>query len=136
MHLVKSLQYLALAGVLMVSSCVKDDEDGPGVDSRDKFVGPWTCKEKLTTNGKIEESSFPITISKSDSSDNGIIIKNFGNIGQFTSTLAEVSGNSISIKYQPVINFTVSGSGSYSNEKISFTYTLDGDNATASCEKQ
>jgi len=91
--------------------------------SRDKFKGTWTVQDNCSMSGT---GSYVVTIT-SGSAITDVLITNVW--GQFTnSTLATVSGNTISIASQQPDNdgFAVSGSGTISTDgnTITMNYTV------------
>jgi len=127
---------LVLLFIISVISCSKtEDPATPGGDVRDKLVGTWVCNEKSKLSGT---SSYNITISKSTTSSDGIIIKNFYQQGANASNFASVDGNSITITAPYVGSNTIRGGGTYSSSSnLTFTYTVDDgqkvDSVTATC---
>src|SRR5436190_23035803 len=98
--------------MLMIASldaCEKDSENDPSVatSDRDKFLGTWITQ----SNGTSGTQNFTMTISAGASNASQILIKNFENEGASTTTIAEISGNSISISQQVVASDTIQGSG-------------------------
>ena len=122
-NLFKYLTIIAL--VIFIASCAKEDDPINGVsDARNKYTGTWTAQENSSVFGS---STYSITITTSNSNNEDILIKNFYNLGAGTVTIGSVnvdgSGNSIQIKQQTVSGNVISGSGSYSNNKITFNFT-------------
>jgi len=119
---------LKLASVLLLvasllNSCTK--ENPLDTDARDKFVGNWTCNEKV--NGTAM-STFTVTISKSVTVTNttDILMANFYQLGNNFKAIAQVNGNNVTIASQNIDGFTVSGSGSMSGTTtITLNYTAD-----------
>lgn len=131
----KNIAVLAfVAFILLFASCAKEQDTA--VDARDNFVGTWLMAE---TSKNFGQTSYTISISKSNADNVNIIVKNFYNLGTSTNTVVEVSGNNLSISSQTVSGTIISGSGTLSG-KISWTYqTNDGvnkDNCTATSTKQ
>jgi hypothetical protein len=122
---------VAAAIVVFISSCAKDNTSpaDPGAD-RDKYVGSWSCKETqgATTIG------FTITIQKFGDLDT-LYVYNFDNLGANEKAMFIVNDNSVVIPTQDITSFTISGSGTFSNNKINLTYTVDSDPYTAVCSK-
>ena len=127
----KLLAYLAFAGTLLISSCAKEDDENTG-DARDKFVGSWKCTETENSNPPVT-STFTITISKSSGSS--VNIGNINNLGSSVQASALVSGNVMTINTQTIDNFSVSGTGNYSDNRIEMSYKVDNVNHTAVCTK-
>jgi len=114
------------AMMLFVSACEKDNSSpDSGSDDRDKYIRAWTCNETSQQQGT---STYSITISKDNTSPDGIIVKNFYNLGNATNTIMIVDGNNVAINSQNVSGNTISGTGVYHNSSLltfSFT-TYDG----------
>ena len=116
--------FLILAScVLILSACAKEDT-APDVD---KYLGDWVCKEN-------PPSTFHINITKHGNEDS-LDVSNFNNLGAGFKALFIVSGNSVVIPNQDVSGFSVSGSGTYNNNKMNLSYKVDSDNFTAECTK-
>jgi hypothetical protein len=134
----KKLAHLLLAGTLLISSCAKEDDDSTG-DARDKFVGSWTCKETHVPNAhdtSTVNNPFPISITKA--SGTAITISNFNHLSTGNTNVeveALVSGSILNIPSQTRDGFKISGTGSYSNDRIEMSYKVDDDSYTAICTK-
>jgi len=97
-------------------ACTPDD--GLDLDSRDKFVGSWTCSDS-SSQGKFTYASI---ISRKGDFDT-VTISNFYYAGSDKSVYAIVDGNSIDIPNQLYdASYFVSGSGTFSNDKIKIDY--------------
>ena len=111
------------AWLLFAYSCTETDLGSPTGDDRDSFTGSWNCNENSVL---YNTSSYVVSISKTGNADT-VIIKNFYQLGTGTSTLALVSGGSITIPNQDVGSIKVWGTGILSNNKINLSYySLDG----------
>ncbi len=128
----KLISYLAVVSIIcltLTSSCKKE------VDDRDAFVGQWNVNETYTlVGGGSGTDTYTITISKSSTTDNGIVITQFG--GGNVAVNATVSGSALSIPNQTINSggdlWNISGSGNISGNTLIFTYyVLDG--WTGSC---
>lgn len=117
--------------IIFISSCAKDDTSpaDPGAD-RDKYVGSWSCKE---TQGSTS-TSFTVTIEKYGELDT-LYVYNFDNLGANEKAMFIVNDNSVVIPTQDITSFTISGSGTFSNNKINLSYSVDSDQYTAVCSK-
>ena len=99
-----------------LASCTPDD--GLDLDSRDKYVGSWTCFDS-SAQGNFTYSSI---ISRKGDFDT-VTISNFYYAGSDKSVYAIVDGNSIDIPNQLYDgSYFVSGSGTFSNDKIKINY--------------
>ncbi len=115
---------LLAACVLLLASCAKDETE----TEIDKYLGDWVCKEN-------PPQTFHIYITRRGNGDS-LDVSNFSNLGNDYTALFIVNGNSVVIPSQDIgssILYTISGSGTYSNDKINLTYKVDGENITAVC---
>jgi hypothetical protein len=130
---------LMLMAIASFNACQKDEENDPvtpGVNERDKFLGTWIT----TSTGTTPTISFTMTITAGASSPSQLLIRNFENEGNSTTTIAQISANDISIPNQLINSDSIQGSGTYnSNNTLSLHYTLkDGqtvDTRTATAHK-
>jgi len=133
---------LGLGGLLYLSSCAPDKSDDPispsSSDARDKYVSTWSCNEHSTLIGG--NTTYTITISKSNTNSSEILISNFYQLG--STARASVSSSNFSIPYQQFgsTGFVNGGSGSISGNTIHMTYTMaigaDNDTCSATCTRQ
>lgn len=121
-----------LFSVLALSSC-KDD-----VPQNEKFIGQYNVAESCPSGNY----TYSINIVASSSSDEGIIINNFGESGAPVN--ATVSNSSVTIPSQTITiqgtSISVDGSGTISGSilLINYTYSAAGQGETCSmnCTKQ
>ena len=116
----KTIFYLVLAisaHLFFNASCSKED-----VDDRDAFVGTWQVSESWTNSWGSGTDNYNMTITKSSSVSNGIVISNFGGVGY--TAQATVSGNSLNIPTQISDGDTFSGTGSRNGNAMNFNYTV------------
>lgn len=136
MKYAKPLVVFTTALLFAVAACTPETDNTPGTDDRDALVGNWTTTENSKYFGS---TTYTITISKSNSDDVTVIIKNFYNLGAGASTLATVSGKSITIASQQVSAQTIKGTGTLGTSSINWSYTTDDgvqrDTCTASSVK-
>ena len=124
--------------VLIFSSCDKtEDSTSPEGDARDVLVGTWVTSE---TSQNFGATTFTLTISKSTSDKENIIIRNFYNLGNTTNTIGKVNGTTIILSSQQISSQTIVGSGTFQDGKITWTYNTDDgagqkDNCSASSTK-
>lgn len=113
----------------LLTACAPDDD--LEIDDRDKFIGTWTCNDNGSTSGA---STYTVTVERVGDNDS-IRLKNFYNLLPSNSVIARVSGSSISLPQQLSDGWNINGSGSFSNNGFSISYTaVDGstvDNGTA-----
>jgi hypothetical protein len=119
----------ALSLVIFAASCTPEEDDN-AIDARDNYTGSWVCTE---TGQNANATPFTITIEKSGSSS--LEISNFNNLGKSTLVIASVSGSALSIGAQNAGGFSISGTGSLQNSKLNMSYTVDGDNINAVCQR-
>ncbi|MEZ5197169.1 MAG: hypothetical protein R2764_12410 [Bacteroidales bacterium] len=104
------------------SSCVEDDLANPQSD-RDKFIGAWDVNENC------QRISYSVTIEADPTNSAQVILKNFWLIGyQEEPPYAIVAGNNIVIPKQYIANnkdIEVTGSGNYSDEEITWNFTVN-----------
>jgi hypothetical protein len=103
---------------VLLYACAKDEVI---TDDRSKFLGTWNIDATGSTSGHL---AYSIEITASNASPTEILMKNFDFQGNSTTTKAETEGNTISIGSQIVNGNTISGSGSYSNNHLTFNYTV------------
>ncbi len=132
MKKLRVLCYMAFAGILLFSSCAKEDDE-LGADARDKFAGSWKCTETLKNSNPAVTTTFTISIVKTSGSSIGI--SNFDNLGASTQTIALISGSVMTINNQSVDKFAVSGTGNYANGRIEMNYQVDNEQYSATCIK-
>lgn len=117
----KSLnKLLGILSIILItlSACEKTDEQVPVAD-RDKFIGTWDGQ----STGVNGPRNFSLIISASNSDPAQILMRNFD--GGTGVVYASVSGNVFSIPSQQVSAETISGSGNYSGNSLSFSFTVD-----------
>jgi hypothetical protein len=126
---------LFLAISLVMFAC-EDEPVDPNYDLRDEYVGDWLCSENSSIYGN---SSYTISIEKSDTNEAFVIISNFYNLGSSISLAAEVFDNSILIPQQNVGGNIIDGTGTSTANYSEFnlTYSVndgaDNDVCTATC---
>lgn len=147
----------ALAIVLMFSTCKKDpckdvvclnggtciigicdcitgyEGDDCGTESRAKVIGTYSVTDNCSSSGG---STYTVVVTVSSTDVANMLISNFWD--SFTnSVVVSIDGDDITIANQEPDNddFTISGSGTYSNGTISFSYTItdEGTNDTDVC---
>ncbi len=126
MKLLKRHFVLAAFAATMFSACAPDD-DNVELDERDKFTGSWTCRDTSYTDASLR--TYGVTVEKSGEG-NQILLRNFYQLGSSNSVTAEVSGNSIVVPSQVVDDYTINGSGVFSGQKFSITYSATLGSAT------
>jgi hypothetical protein len=130
------LMILALM-VFMFPAC-ELDEDDPNADLREKFVGTWRFNESEV---KSDLAFYTVVISKDPGNSSQVLLRNFGNVGNFHSAYGIVTASRITVTSQSVASIVVSGTGTMtSNTRMTWTYAInDGAdliNFTAVADKQ
>jgi len=117
----KHILYFSLftfGAIFLLSACTKSSPEPSPSDPRSNFVGSWGVTETSTKN------YYTSIISVDQNSTDGVFIGNFG--ASNVSAHAVVSGNSITITSQQLTNgWGVNGSGSYSQGKITWQYSIN-----------
>lgn len=133
---------MAATTTVVFNGCKKDDDEPE--DARNKFVAAYGVTENGTDfgGGQIVNYKFDISVTKSSTNSNDILISNFGNFG--VTVKATVNGSAIIIPQQTQTILQqavgVSGSGSISGSTFTFDYHLSagsaGSDATDVCIKK
>ena len=111
---------LAFVSVFMVPGCDPDENPFDPLDPRDQYLGTWTVQEA----GK-KKITYEVTISSDPGNSVQVLIDNFYNIG--ITPYAIVTSSTITLPQQTFSfpSVKVWGSGSYSNDKISWVYYVN-----------
>jgi hypothetical protein len=130
------LMMLALM-VLAFPAC-ELEEDDPDGDLRDKFIGTWRFNE---SEAKSDLAFYSVVISKDPGNSTQVLLRNFGNVGNFHSAYGIVTASRITVTSQSMASIVVSGTGNMSsNTRMTWTYSInDGAdliNYTAVADKQ
>jgi len=108
--------------VLILPACELDDVDPDG-DIRDKFIGTWRFDE---SEAKNDLAFYTVQISKDPGNSSQVLLRNFGNAGNFYSAYGIVTTNRITVSSQTLASFTISGSGTtVSNTRMNWTYSIN-----------
>jgi len=126
----KFFALLLLAGtVLLTTSCEKDE-----IPARQKFLGSYQVNENCNSGSY----TYSMTVVESATSDDGIIMQNFGNFQSTINVNATVNNENISFNVTQD-GVTVTGSGTITGNTLTVIYQTSGgfdDNCTATCIKQ
>lgn len=114
----KHLLFIVLA-FFTLNACTVDEED-PGADPRDKYLGTWTVQE----SGK-KKLTYEVEIAADPFNSVQVLISNFYNFG--IQPYAIVTTSTLTVPTQSFASegLTVWGSGSYANNKISWVYYVN-----------
>ena len=104
---------IMLATSAIFSSCSKDNDD------RDPFVGIYRCEYEITYYGQITKGTYTLTIAKSSTNKNDIILNNIDDWGE--SVRATVSGNAMTIPMQTIQDVGITGSGTLNGNTLNFS---------------
>ena len=104
---------IVLAFVSLFSSCKKDE------DVRDDYVGSYRTNFEFTQDGQTQSGTYTLTIVKSATNENDIILNNIDGWGE--SVRATVSGNAMTIPQQTIQNVGISGSGTLNGNVLNFS---------------
>lgn len=112
--------------LILFSMAACNPDENEDIDQRDKFIGTWNCAETSTENSNT--INFSVTISKDSLTENEIFMANFYLLGFDQKSRLIVNYSNLTFPQQVVCNKNVSGSGTYSNNKVNLTYYVN-DNA-------
>ena len=105
---------MMLVTVAMFFGCSK-----VGGDVRDDYVGSYRTNWEYVLNGQKNVGTYTLTITKSATNVNDIILGNIDGWGE--SARATVSGNAFVIPQQTILNIGISGSGTLNNNVLNFS---------------
>jgi hypothetical protein len=107
-----SILTIALVAGLIFSACKNEDD-------RDDYVGSYRTNYEYTQNGQILAGTYTLTITKSATNVNDIILANINNSNE--SVRATVSGNAMTIPQQTIQQMGISGSGTLNGNVLNFS---------------
>ena len=120
---------VVIALAFSLNSCKSDNGPDPTPsDPRSNFTGTWSVYEIPT------KMNYQVEISLNTTTTDGVLILNFGNPGYGNPAYAKVSGNTITLDSGHTVgaDWVISGSGTRSNDKVSWNYSIsDGANTTS-----
>ncbi len=121
---------IMLCVVMLAVNCKKDETTTtPPTDARDKFIGNFHMSDSSQlqmTGAPWQTSTLDIVITKNPTDASKIIITNLNKVGY--TTTANVSASIFIITNQafgPMPNNTISGSGKFENNKLSYEYSIN-----------
>lgn len=128
-----TLGSLILFGTIALSlvSCKKDE--------REKFLGTYSVNESCG----LGNVSYQMTVSASSSSDDGVLMANFGGFSTAVSVSGNINKSAITIPNQNISiggnTVSLSGTGALNGTILTIAYTFSvgggSDNCTATCTK-
>jgi hypothetical protein len=128
----KILTYSFSAGMLFLASCTPDDQEPVPKDSRDQYLGTWTCSENSKQNG---QSTYNVNLKINTSDKDQMLIDNLYNYGFNKTAYFIINASAISIPSQTYSGSnTLSGSGTISSSsKINLTFYVKDGASTDTC---
>jgi hypothetical protein len=107
-----SMLTVMLAVLAIFSSCTKED-------IRDDYAGSYRTNFEFTQDGQVQSGTYTLTIVKSATNVNDIILNNIDGWGE--SVRATVSGNAFTIPQQTIQDVGISGSGTLNGNVLNFS---------------
>lgn len=123
---IRAQNYFLFIGLMLVifPACELIDVEPDSDDQRDKFIGNWKFNEDEKIKSNL--AFYSVLISKDPTNSAQVLLKNFGNLGNFYTTYGIVTTNRISIENQLVASIKISGTGTYSSTgTMNWTYTIN-----------
>jgi hypothetical protein len=105
---------LMLTVMMFFSACAEDE-----ADARDAYQGSYRVNYEYVYLGEKFSGTYTLTVAKSATNDNDIILGNIDNWGE--SARATVSGNAITIPQQTISEIGISGSGILNGNVLNFS---------------
>lgn len=113
--------FTVLLCTLFFTACEKtEDPISTGTD-REKFLGNWSGN----STGVGGTRYFNLTITASNSNPDQVLLNNFDGVGVGSFIAATVSGNSMNFESTLIGQDRYDGSGTISNNVITFNFTID-----------
>jgi len=106
---------ILFAAIIVWSSCSKSDNGS----SRDAYVGSYRTNWSYAYNGVSYSGTYTLTVTKSSTNSNDIILGNIDGWGE--SARATISGNSMTIPQQTILDVGISGSGILNGNVLNFS---------------
>jgi hypothetical protein len=114
----KNLAFL-LFSILLFNSC-DETIDGPLIPlTADDYIGTWNVNESCAKN------TYQVTISAVSGDTTSVYISNFGQLGNDIKAKADISDDLITVLSQNLDGSQVSGTGTYYNEKITWSFKIN-----------
>ncbi len=106
----------------VIFSCTKEEEDTN--PNRINIIGEWDCHDNKSANEIYDERDYNIDILKTDSN---YIISNYASLGIDITASFNKNASNFSVELQNVDGFITHGTGIFSsdNKSATFTYYLD-----------
>jgi hypothetical protein len=108
---------LMLMAAPLFTNC--SDSDDPIADVREDYAGSYRVNMEYIVNGQKYTETYTLTITKSSTNANDIILNNIINSNE--SVRATVSGNAMTIPQQTIGSAGLSGSGTLNNNVLNFS---------------
>lgn len=136
----KSMRLLFSTLTLIVSlvGCIIEEDDPSLDDIRDKFTGTWRFDEKEV---KSTAAFYDVLITKDPANSSQILLRNFGNTGNFQQAYGIVTASKITVPTQTIASVIMTGAGTLSGStRMLWTYSIndaaDLKNYSATANKQ
>ena len=114
----KKIKSVFMLTVMLVatlfSSCTKEEKD-----VRNDYVGSYRNNFEYTENGQVITGTYTLTIVKSSTNANDILLNNINGWGE--AVRATVNGNAMTIPQQTIMDVGISGSGTLNGNVLSFS---------------
>ena len=120
MKKMKSLGRLAAIAAISVVMMAGFMSCGDKSDMRDPFIGIYNARYSYVYNGVQYFSDYILTVSKSATDDNMIVMSNISDY-YYVNARATVQGSSFSIPQQTFISLGISGSGQLNGNTLTFS---------------
>lgn len=115
--------FLIIALAAMFFSACALDEDDPDADFRSNFIGTWRFNE---SEAKSDLAFYTVIISIDPQNSSQVLLKNFGNVGDFHSAYGIVTATRITVTSQNIASLTLSGTGNLlSNSLMAWSYSIN-----------
>ena len=121
---------VAIITIMLFSASCTKEEDNINNDSTISITGEWDCHDNESENGIYGARNFTIDIDKNDSY---FVIYNYAALGINASANFNSNSNSFTVEQQTVDGFLTHGSGTFSSDSktATFTYYLDDEKITS-----
>ena len=110
---------LILFAFITLTSC-EDTTEGPIVPlTANDYIGTWNVNESCAKN------TYQVTISEVSGDSTSVYISNFGQLGNSIKAKANISDDLITVLSQDLDGSQVNGTGTYYNEKITWSFKIN-----------
>ena len=114
----KNLTIILFTFIALVSC--EDTTEGPTIPlTASDYIGTWNVSESCAKN------TYQVTINKVSGDSTSVYISNFGQLGNNIQAKANISDDLITVLSQDLDGSQVSGTGTYFNEKITWSFKIN-----------